>query len=405
MENQNKAKNIILWILIIIAFAVTVDLAFIYYQANFNAHALPSFCTISDFIDCDGVARTTESQFFGVPLAYWGIFLYAFIAMLMCVDFLKKIPFLKFLEVFKNKYHYIASLGLISFTISMVLLCVSLSVIKKLCIMCAITYVLNLAIGLVAAHGIEGNFAGALKQSWKDFIDALKPIPYRVAFTVVMICAFVFLSWTYTSAKFSPALQHQRKYGEFINQKVNKYAIKGNILGSKEKDAVILHVFSDYRCPICAPANIMIHKVVREFKNVRVEHHNLPLDMSCNANVHQPFHIGSCELARYALAAKKQNKFWEVDSFLFTHQSIPQEEMLQALKNSGLGLNIKQLEQDAKSPEIEREIQNDIGYAFSKGILGTPALKMDNDFEMGIKGYPELKEWIIKHGGKTHGLF
>ena len=195
-------KTIIISILVLLGLLVTVDLAYIYHEANFNQYALPSFCSVSDLIDCDGVARTTESQFLGVPLAYWGMFLYAFILMLLGVDSLKKVPGLKFLEVFKNKFHYIASLGLISFTISMILLFVSLFQIHKICVMCAVTYVINLVIGIVAVEGIQGNFIGAIKQSWNDFVDALKPLPYRVAFIIVMLCACGFLGWTFTSAKF-----------------------------------------------------------------------------------------------------------------------------------------------------------------------------------------------------------
>ena len=260
MENtyQQKWKTPVIWVLLLIALGVTIDLAFIYYQANFNRGALPSFCSINDFIDCDGVARTTESQFLGVPLAYWGLFLYGFILLLLNVDWLKKIPFLKFLGVFKNKYHYIASLGVISFTLSMVLLFVSLQVIHKLCIMCAVTYVLNLLIGLVAAHGIKWHFIGAIKQSWIDFVDALKPLPYRIAFIVVALVASGFLYWTYTSAIFSPALRWERGIGAYAKAKTNKYAVKGNILGSKSKDAVVLEVYSDYRCPICSVANIIV---------------------------------------------------------------------------------------------------------------------------------------------------
>ena len=148
MENEKKdsLKYVLIGLLVFLGFALTIELAHIYYEANFNQYSLGSFCSINEFIDCDGVARTPESQFLGVPLAYWGMFLYAFITMLLFVDKLKQIPFLKFLEVFKNKFHYIASLGLISFIISMILLCVSLFEINKLCYLCAITYIINLAI-------------------------------------------------------------------------------------------------------------------------------------------------------------------------------------------------------------------------------------------------------------------
>ena len=406
-SKKNLLKNIALWILMLTGFSLTIYLAIVYHEANFNQYALPSACAISDFMDCDAVARTTESQFFGVPLAYWGMFLYLFMMMLMCVDRLKKLPGLKFLEVFKNKYHYIASLGVISFTISMILLCVSLFGIKKLCIMCAATYIVNLIIGIVAVLGIEGDFVTAIKQSWIDFTDALKPIPYRVAFVVVMICAVAFLSWTYTTAVFSPALKSQRGYGEFLKSKTNKYAISGNILGSDAEDAVVLHVYSDYMCPMCSVFNMMVHKLSKDFTNLRIEHHSLPLDTACNKYMTQEFHKGSCTMAKYAEAAHMQGKFWEVNSLFFDKKPASEAEVIRVLEESGFDLDMDKLKKDARSKKVADIINADIDYAVSKNLFGTPTMQMGDDVEMGIPkgGYPEFKKWIIKRGGKTRGLF
>lgn len=400
-ENKIKlTKNILISTFVILGLIVSIDLAYIYYQANFNQYSLPSFCSVSEFIDCDGVAKTTESQFFGIPLAYWGIFLYLFIIMLLLVDHLKKVPFLKFLEVFKNKYHYIASLGIISFTISMILLCVSLFVINKICYMCAITYVIDLCIALIAVKGIEGNFIGAIKQSWNDFLDALKPLPYRIAFIVVMICACSFLGWTYVSAKFSPALKFKREYGEFAKAKPTSYGTQGNVLGSKDKGAVVLEIYSDYMCPMCHTCNNMLNKVVSEFENLRIEAHSLPLDTSCNKYLKQEFHHGSCTMAHYAEAARLQGKFWEVNNLFFEKKPETEEEVINILKDSGYNLDIDKLQKDANSPEIQKLVQDDIQYAVANKQVGTPSMKMDKDFEMGVQGYHQLKKWIIEHGGK-----
>lgn len=404
-NNTDSWKYTLIALLVFLGFLITVDLAYIYYQANFNQYALPSFCSVSDFIDCDGVARTIESQFLGIPLAYWGMFLYAFIIMLLSVDKLKQLPFLKFLGVFKNKFHYIGALGIISFSISMILLLVSLFGINKLCVMCALTYVINLAIGLVAIRGIDGGFAAAIKQSWTDFTEALKPLPYRVAFIAAVVFAFGFLGWAYTTAKFSPALKFNREFGEFAKAEYNKYAITGNVLGSEDKDAVILEVFSDYKCPMCYACNIMLHKVVNEFKNVRVVHHAMPLDTACNKYLQQEFHHGSCIAAQYAEAAQIQGKFWEVNSLLFQEKPTTEDEVIEVLEHSGFGLDMEKLKKDAHGTIVNKAIQDDIEYAVSHKQIGTPALKMGDDFEMGVKGYQELKKWIIKHGGQPKRLF
>ena len=231
-------------------------------------------------------------------------------------------------------------------------------------------------------------------------MDALKPLPYRYAFIFVMIAACGFFYWTFSSAKFSPALKGYRAFGEFLKLKSNIYAVEGNVLGSKDDDAVVLEVYSDYMCPICYTANIMVHKVVRDFKNVRVEHHNMPLDKACNKYMNDDFHIGSCINAKYGLAAEKQGKFWEVESALFEKRASTEEDILKMLKESGIKLNFKQLKEDANSKEVADAINKDIDFAFSKGMVGTPSLKIGNDFSMGVKPYPELKEWLIKNGAK-----
>lgn len=407
-DKSQKTKTLTILTIVLIGVLVTIDLAYIYYQANYNQYALPSFCSVSELVDCDGVARTTESQFLGVPLAYWGLFLYSFIIMLLSVDVLKKVPFLKFLEVFKNKFHYIASLGLISFIISMILLCVSLFGIHKICVMCAVTYCLNLLIGFVAVRGIEGGFIGAIKQSWTDFTDALKPIPYRIAFTVVMLCAVGFLGWTYTTAVFSPALKSHRAIGEFIEAKTNKYAVTGNLLGSDAEDAIVIKVYSDYMCPMCNVFNMMIHKLVTEFDNIRIEHHSLPLDQKCNTYLRSPFHQGSCDMARFAEAAYKQGKFWEVNSLFFEKKPQGDEEIIKVLEEANFDLDMEQLKKDAADPETMIPIQKDIQYAVEKDQMGTPALVIDGKFEVGIPrgGYPALKEMVKGYGGKPkHKLF
>ena len=95
-------KKLSISIIAIIGFVTTIKLAIIYYNANFNPYALSSFCSVNDFIDCDGIAKTTESQFLGIPLAYWGLFLYSFIFMLLFADKLKNIKFLIVLSLIKR---------------------------------------------------------------------------------------------------------------------------------------------------------------------------------------------------------------------------------------------------------------------------------------------------------------
>lgn len=380
-------KKVLVAILSIIGIITTIKLAVIYYNANFNPYSLPSFCSVNDFIDCDNIAKTTESQFFGIPLAYWGMFLYSFILLMLFVDKLKNFKYLKFLEVFKKPFSYIGALGLISFSISMLLLCISLFEIKKLCILCAFTYILNLAIGWIAS---EGHFINAIKQSFVDFVDAIRIKKYLIAFIAVMVVAMGFLTYTTTSLKFAPQVKRQLQFQEFTKAKKNKYAVKGNILGD-ENAKKIIYVYSDYQCPICYAHNIMMHKLAKEVKGIKVVHKNLPLDTDCNGYLQSPFHQGSCIDAKYAIAAEKQGRFWEMNDILFQNKPQTEEAILKLLE--GKDFDIEKLQEDANSVETTGQIKADIDEAYKKGINGTPTTMINNNAYVGIKPYKDYVQW------------
>lgn len=389
-------KKIIIAILTLIGFITTIKLALIYYDANFNPYALSSFCSVNEFIDCDGIAKTTESQFFGVPLAYWGMFLYLFMGLMLIADKLKNFKLLKFMEVFKNPLAYIAALGLISFCISMILLALSLFEIKKLCVLCAFTYIINFLIACFAVDFKPKGFVDAVKQSVFDFVDALKIKKYLIAFIVVALAGTGFLTYTTTTMKFAPQVKRQHEFGEFINAKNNKYAITGNVLGNENSKAIV-YVYSDYQCPICYAHNIMMHKLAKEVKDVLIVHKNLPLDTECNKNLKSPMHDGACTDARYSLAAEKQGKFWEMNDLLFQHKPTTEIEILDLAKENGF--DVDKLKADANAPETLKEIKAQIDEATHYGIQGTPSVVISEKVHVGIKPYSEYVR-LIKDANK-----
>lgn len=398
MDNVMK-KKIWVGVLSLIGFITTIKLAMIYYDANFNPYALASFCSINDFIDCDSVAKTTESQFLGIPLAYWGMFLYLFMIMLLFAEKLKNIKFLKFLEVFKNPLDYIASLGLISFIISMTLLFISLHEIKMLCILCVATYILNFIIGVIAADFNNGGFVKAIKQSFLDFVDAVKVKKYLAMLLAVMILAGGALTYTTMSNVFTPQVKKKREFKEFVNARYNEYAVSGNQLGDKD-GKVLVEIYSDYRCPMCRSHNIMMHKLAKELKNVKFVHHNFPLCTDCNPYIVQTIggHDDSCMLARYAYAAEKQGNLWGMNTVLFDAKPINEEAVLILAKK--MGLDVKKLEKDANSMDAMKALRNDIELAAQQGFNGTPVTVVNGKSHIGVKSYSEFKEWLIKEGAE-----
>lgn len=382
----------------ILAFAgllLSIKLACIYYVANYEKYALSSFCSINEFVDCDGAARSTVSQFWGIPLAYWGIFFYITVLFLTVVDRFKKFRFLKFLEVFKNSMSYISMLGTLAFTCSMVLAGLSIFKIHKLCILCFITYFIDLFIAIVASSGSFKNLVSSFKTTVIDFIAGAKQ--YTKTFIVLLILATSFLVYSGTTYSFVPHIKQQKAIMKYRNMKFNPYRVKGNILGAEDGD-VVIELYSDYVCPICYIENIMLHEAVKDFSNIKIIHHNLPFDKECNPYISINMHPNACFMAKGAIAAGKQGNYWEMSSLLYENQPTNINAMLKLAEQLGFNKDkfVKDLEADTTSKEIEKELFQ----ANKLEIDSTPTIYINGDKIVGVKPYYELKDLLIEHGAK-----
>lgn len=382
----------------ILAFAgllLSIKLACIYYVANYEKYALSSFCSINEFVDCDGAARSTVSQFWGIPLAYWGIFFYITVLFLTVVDRFKKFRFLKFLEVFKNSMSYISMLGTLAFTCSMVLAGLSIFKIHKLCILCFITYFIDLFIAIVASSGSLKNLVSSFKTTVIDFIAGAKQ--YTKTFIVLLILATSFLVYSGTTYNFVPHIKQQKAIMKYRNMKFNPYRVKGNTLGAEDGD-VVIELYSDYVCPICYIENIMLHEAVKDFSNIKIIHHNLPFDKECNPYISINMHPNACFMAKGAIAAGKQGNYWEMSSLLYENQPTNINAMLKLAEQLGFNKDkfVKDLEADTTSKEIEKELVQ----ANKLEIDSTPTIYINGDKIVGVKPYYELKDLLIEHGAK-----
>ncbi len=384
-------KNVSIGLIAFIGFITTIKLAIIYYESNYNPYALSSFCSINDLVDCDGVAKTTASQFLGIPLAYWGMFFYLFVLMLLFVDKLKNIKFLNFLSVFKRPMSYISALGLISFAVSVYLAFDSVFILHKICILCFFTYILNTLIALIATDFENGGFIKSVKDSFVDFLAGVKE--YTLHFIIALLVGITFLTYTSMANPFTPQVKKLKSIKTFLKMEVNPYAVSGNNLGNPDAP-IRVQLYSDFACPMCFAYNIMIHKAVKELGNVYIEPHNLPLDRECNKYLRKQVHKNGCRYAKYAVAAKNQGKYWDMSTLLFEHHPKNDEEAVQLAKK--IGLNIDKFKQDIQSKETMKKITDDIDYAVSQGVVATPTIVIDGERYLGIKPYYELKELIQK---------
>ena len=388
-------KKLAIQILTAVGFILTIKLACIYYVANYEKYALSSFCSINDFIDCDGAAKSSVSQFWGIPLAYWGMLFYITVFFLTIVDKLKQLKFLKFLEVFKQPMAYITFLGTIAFTCSMVLAGLSLFKIHKLCILCVITYIIDLIIALVASSGRFRQIVEDFKTTFVDFIAGAKKFPKT--FVILLLLATSFFTYSGVTYNFVPHIKKQKAILKYRDIKFNPYRVKGNTLGAEKAD-VVIELYSDYVCPLCYIHNIMLHKAVHDFSNIKIIHHNYPFDKECNPYISVNMHPNACFMAKGAIAARNQGNYWEMSSLLYENQPTKMADMLKLADQ--LGFDKDKFTADFNSEETSKEIENELQKAVNLEIDSTPTMYINGDKIVGVKPYYELKEILIKHGAK-----
>ncbi len=392
---QINIRKLSVQILAVIGLLLTIKLAHIYYVANYVKYALPSFCTISSVIDCDGVAKTTSAQFWGIPLAYWGMFFYLTVLFLTFVNKLKNIKFLFFLEVFKNPKAYIAVLGAVAFVISMILAGISTFRLHKICILCLVTYIIDLIIMLLASNGMFRNVVSAFKTTFVDFIDGAKK--YTKTFIVLLVLVTAFFAYSGITYSFVPHIKKIKHFQHYAKIKKNPYRAKGNLLGAENAD-VTIELYSDYVCPLCYVHNIMLHRAVKEFKNVKVIHHNYPFDKECNKYINVNMHPNACFMARGAMAASKQGNYWEMSSLLYENQPKKEEDLLKLAEE--LNFDKDKFLADFNSKETMDELLKEIENANKLDIDSTPTMYVNGEQQVGIMMYDDLKDLLIKHGAK-----
>ena len=392
---QKTGKTIWLALWALIGLGLSIKLTLIYYNVNFVPNALPSFCAINDVIDCDAVAGTVYAQMLGVPLCCFGLFLYSFVFFMCFVDKLQNLKWLNFLKVFKNKFAYIFTIYLISFSISMYLMGVQFFAIYKFCILCFITYLVDF-VSLFIAKDYSKPIYYEVKTSVIDFWEAVKIKKYLIALIVVTLCIAGFFTYAKLSYIFTPGMKKYDALMYFQKLKGNPYNVHGNILGNPDGD-VVIYEHSDFECPVCPIMNKMLQKAAGEFENIYVVHYNFPLDVNCNPAVDRPFHQNACKYAKFALAAKKQDKYWEMINFLFDKK--PENGKAFYNKVKKIGIDPYQLASDYGKTEIDKELEEEIISALKKGMeLSTPTIFINGEKYVGVMTYDELKEVLIKKG-------
>ena len=375
-----------------IGLLATIELIVVYFMANFVPDAAPSICNINSKIDCDAVARTNFALFLGIPNAIWGFLFYAFVLVLYFAKKLKEFKLLKFMEVFAHPKSYIFLMSLVMSLASIVFAYISTVAIQKICIFCFVTYILNFILLFVSKP--SKSFVDIVITTINDFIQAISNKVYAIAFFLVVTAGISTLIYVENSKIFFPPEK------SIFSEEIKNFetTVVGNELGTPNAK-VVINEFTDIQCPFCALSNTMMHKIVAEYDNVQVIHHDLPLDIDCNPIMKQQMHPNSCLYSQYGMAAEKQGKKWGLISLMFeNNKELSEEKVLELAKS--LNLDTNKLKADANSQEIKDKLKEEIQTTLDMKINATPTYIINGKRYEGIFKYADLEK-IVVEGGAT----
>lgn len=161
------------------------------------------------------------------------------------------------------------------------------------------------------------------------------------------------------------------------------YLLKGNLpdVGNKSADITIVEFF-DYNCGYCKQGYEAIQQGLDNDKNLRFVLVDFPI-------LSESSHLAS----RYALAAQKQGKYFELHRELMKYKGPKTDESILGLAKTA-GLDIDKLKTDLNSPDIEAALKKNAELARKLAISGTPAFIIGDQIIRGYIPYEGMKTMI-----------
>ncbi len=318
----------------------------------FAGAAVDGICGTEPGSGCDAVAKSRYSSVGDVSLAAAGLFFYASMLALLALA----------LVTSETARKAASSWLVLAFSTALVLDFVLLGVqafaIRSYCTLCIATYLLNLAsFGLlfpafsevsnmtVNLFRGEGRptfavwtcaslvlliFVGAVEQG----LSAASEAPQ-----VDLLGAPVSMSSASGDSKIGldealarireleetlddPAKYEQyqaaKTLAQFEEEPVNELSLEDVPFKGPEDAAIKVVEFSDFLCPFCRNlATAFSNYMQSSGGRVAIYFKNYPLDIDCNPGLSRTVHEGACEIARGAICAEAQDKFWPYHDMIF----------------------------------------------------------------------------------------
>jgi len=353
--------SVYLWTVALLAFSglfVSLYLSISHYRV-YTDIGYRSFCAVSKSINCDTVSQSSYSIFLDIPVPVWGVAGYAFFLLFLPFAWLRDAKMERIWPLL-----FLLSFGYSCYSI--VLALISSFYIHSYCIMCivssGITFMLLYYTWLVGKR--FGGFS-LIRGIPKDIHHLLR---HKKRGMVLFLPFLIILSGVYF---------YYPKYWDTTPAPPSSSIAKGVTdeghpwIGA-ERPALTIIEFSDYQCFQCGKMHFFLRKIVEKNPDkVRLVHRHFPMDHKVNPIVKKPYHIGSGELAYFAILAGIKGKFWKMSDLLFDIARKENSINTKMLADK-VGLNAGELSRSIYNPYIRQKLKKDIFKGMKLRVTGTP---------------------------------
>jgi protein-disulfide isomerase len=154
-------------------------------------------------------------------------------------------------------------------------------------------------------------------------------------------------------------------------------------IGNPKGDITVVEFF-DYNCGYCKHVLPDIQALVKKDKNVRFVFKDFPI-----------LGPSSETAAKWALAAHKQNKYFDFHRALMENKTPITDELLESIA-AKTGMDVAAAKQAVGGPDIAMQIEKNRSLAENLGLTGTPAFIVGNDILRGAFPLAELEKKIAE---------
>ncbi len=330
-----------------------------------------SVCRDEGLFNCHAVTGGAFGALLGMPLSLWGLL--GYLVVLALALYALAAP-----DASEAAITLTVGLATLFVGADAFLFYVMAFVIRYYCLLCLLTYAVNLVLLVVAVRGSGASWPRALSRVPSSMAALVPSARHPAAWLwwgMVAASALAAVSVHAATAfvsRGSPGLIRQQVQ-EFI-AKQTRVPIDTSAdprLGSASAPLQLVE-FSDFLCPSCQRASKLNPIILASHRrDTAFIFKHFPLDMECNGQVSRTVHPGACRVAAASECAHDQGKFWAFHDLVFA--AAPHYNVAQVDQDAAkLGLDVPRFRACLDSGKGMEAVRRDIADGGNAKVTSTP---------------------------------